>query len=177
MIDKKERLLTVGIVTLIVVAAGLGYLIYGDYNLGSKINSYLDTKSEEAKQDSQASTSLQSELPNDAQGVLNFPSDDASEEERRRHTDLVDKLAVETNVLEIADCEPTPLVIMVSEEESINIKNTGDVSHTIQSGDFEIFLPANGEKVVEVKSIAEFGLGSYGYNCDGVLEGVINVIP
>lgn len=175
--DRKGKVLTIANVILAVLAAGLGYLIFRDYDVGSKINSYLKSKPQEVKQENKISNALQSELASEGEDVLNFPSPDANEEERNRHSDLVNKLAIKTDFLEIADCEPSPLVIRLNEEARFIIKNTGDKRRLIQIVDFEIRLPPGSEEEVEVKSIAEFGLGSYGYTCDGVLVGVINVIP
>ncbi len=110
--------------------------------------------------------------------ILAWPGEDATDEEKQCHWELVKAAAVNVNLLDISGCTPDPLVIEVAQGESITIKNSDTTDHTLQFGrDSSITIPAGGTRDVVVSDFAGLGeeglrRGFYTYGCDGVLAGI-----
>ena len=95
--------------------------------------------------------------------VFNFPSPEASDEVKRAHAEAVNTLAVESDVLDITGCSPEPLVLLLTEDQSITIRNDDPTSHTITFGVSQV-VPANSSEEVVLDFVQ--GPGYYGYGCD-----------
>lgn len=111
------------------------------------------------------------------QGVLAFAGEDASAEERELHAELVRREAKDVNILDISNCTPDPVALRVEYGESITIKNSDTVAHTLSHRETSI-IPAGGTKDVVVSDFAEIeeGIeGFAGYSCDGSLVGVFHI--
>lgn len=100
------------------------------------------------------------------QKILNVPPLSAPIEERKAHYDLVRKMAVDAEYLELADCRPVkPLVMKVQAGKKILVKNSSSVEHTI-------YLNKDTSYTVKAKDSQEIdydfskGNGVYGYGCD-----------
>ena len=108
--------------------------------------------------------------------ILNFSWEDATEEERRAHWELVVGLAVNVNVLDIASSNP-PLVIEVGVGESIEIKNSGTADHTFNCPPWgrNIFIPAGGSRSVVITEVAGFKEGLVSYSRDDKLTGIFYI--
>ena len=112
--------------------------------------------------------------------VLNFSWEDATEAEKRAHGKLVIGLAVNVNVLDIANRNPEPLVIEVGIGETIEVKNSGTVDHTFNSAPWRgrgITIPAGGSRGFVVTEFAGFEQGLVSYSCDDNLIGIFYINP
>ena len=109
--------------------------------------------------------------------VLAFPGENATEEEKQRHGQVVIAAGVNVNLLDISGCAPNPLVIEVGYGESIEIKNSDTVSHTLYHGEGRITVPAHGTRGIVVSDFVGIreGDGIAGYACDNALAGIFYV--
>ena len=110
--------------------------------------------------------------------ILNFPGQNATDEEFAQHANLVKSVAVDSDILDITGCKPSPLVLEVGYGESIEIKNSDKVDHILaHAWDIVITIPAGGSKDVVVTDLlrAEGGEGIAGYSCDGNTAGIFYI--
>ena len=116
--------------------------------------------------------------PVNREEILNFPGEDATDEERQAHWDLVVAAAVNVNFLDISGCTPTPLVIEVGYGEAIEIRNSDTVfPRTLWHGGARFTIPAgstSGMVVTEFVGTGE-GDGIAGYGCHGYQGGIFFV--
>lgn len=110
--------------------------------------------------------------------ALVTPARDASDEEKRRHFDLVVPLATRAEFLDITDCLGNPIVFEATQDRGFSVKNSDDENHTLQLSEERFYtVPAGGTKDI----VADFGFGPgvYGYGCDNSTgaAGVILVTP
>ena len=70
-------------------------------------------------------------------------------------------------------------VIEVGNEESIEIKNSGTVSHTLTCRGNSITIPAGGSRGIVVSEFTKVktGDGTAGYACDNDLAGIFSIDP
>ena len=117
------------------------------------------------------------EPPINPAGVLAFPGENATEEEKERHGQVAIAAAVNVNLLDISGCTPKPLVIEVGYGESIEIKNSDTVSHILYHGEGRITVPAHGTRGIVVSDFVGIrgGDGVAGYACDDVLAGIFYI--
>ena len=116
----------------------------------------------------------------DREKILAFPGEDATPEEFDRHAELAKAAAVNVNVLDISGCAPNPLVIEVGYGESIEIKNSDEVDHTLYFGANLITILAGGSRWIVVTNFLgskEGGDGFAGYGCDDAMGGIFYVNP
>ena len=100
---------------------------------------------------------------------LDWPEEDATDEERHRWWEALHAAAVNVNLLDISGCTPDPFVIEVEFGESITIKNSDATDHTLNFwGGFSITIPAGGTSdiVVSPGHVVHGGEGAYSYRCD-----------
>lgn len=180
---KNLVLIYVGITILAVIAVFLGYRIYQKQTEvalpPSKNIQTQDIPSPKGSVDKVTSVSnLES---NERQEVLNFPSSNASAEEKKKHSDLVNKLGNQSGAttLNISGCNPTPIVSRVKQGSSFKIENPDQLDHTIYANPAKkIVIKGNSESTL---STSDFGssLGDYGYNCDTSTTpvGIIQIVP
>lgn len=177
-----KNLVYIGIAVLIVVALILGYKIYEQqtgYKLGSLRGKSDSVTVKPNRSPSSTESSSTTSKSDKEKSVLNFPADNASPEQMNKFFDEVGRLGVESNTLQIAKCQPSPLVIRVKKGASFNITNSDSVEREL------IVDPTHKYKVSAgglVSFKADFGTGILGYRCSGVgfetqpLVGVINVL-
>ncbi|MCH7524524.1 MAG: hypothetical protein IIC74_05830 [Bacteroidetes bacterium] len=164
--EKEKKFTIIHIYILFGITLVFGYLIYQQ----------LSAKAPAADQHATSSGSTSAE-----QGVLIFAGEDASGEERRLHAELVRKEAKDVNILDISNCAPNPIALAVGYGESITIKNSDTVSHTLSHRiDREAsVIPAGGTKDIVVSDfvgIEEGKEGFAGYLCDGSPAGIFHII-
>ena len=171
----KDRgtLILIGI--LVLVGGVLGYAIYqsGAVKRGQPASTTQTTGT--TTEETSART-----LSADEQAALSFPGSNASEGERQRHSDLVNKLGNESGYafLDVTGCQPLPVVYRVKQNGNFVVKNTSTREHAIQL-DRSTTISAASEKTLDVATAVGANLGNYGYSCDGSTGpvGVIQVVP
>ncbi len=102
----------------------------------------------------------------DKAALFPFPGPNASAEERKKHADLVMKLAQQVDELFIGGCKPSPFVMGVSLKKDFTIRNSDSVPHRILFQSIQLDVPANGSLVVHPSKVFDKGQGDYGYYCD-----------
>lgn len=115
-------------------------------------------------------------LTDDERFILNPPSVEASRSALNKHAQTVKKLAKIGDLLELKDCQPTPLALEVKQGSEFKIKNEDSVSHNIIFDEEHIYkIPANGSLTIKAKF--KYGTGDYGYVCEEVgLVGFLHVV-
>ena len=102
------------------------------------------------------------------QKILDFPGPGASAEEFDRHAELVKSVAVDSDTLDLAGCEPNPLVLEVGHGESIAIRNPDKVDYILYHGKQRITIPTGETKNVVITHFLGSGeerVGFAGYAC------------
>ena len=122
-----------------------------------------------------AQSSTYPQMTDDERLILYPPAVDASKSAKQKHAQTVKKLAKEGSILEIKNCQPTPLVLQVKIGSKFIVKNSDSVAHTILiDEEHQYQIPANGN--IEVTAQFKYGTGDYGYVCQGVgLTGFLHV--
>lgn len=98
------------------------------------------------------------------EAVLIFPEDDADQEAREAHFDLAQSMAQRSDTLDITGCNVDPLVLELTAGQPLNVVNNDSEPHII-SIDRDYEIAANSQK--ELVFNFDFGVGLYGYGCDG----------
>jgi len=148
-----EQFLNITIIVLLAIAVILGYKIY-------KVKGF-KIPSDQSFQSSPTPT-----VNPEEKEVLNFPEPSASNEEKKKHSQLVLKLAKETDTIDITNCQPEPLVVYLDRGDKLTFKNQDEEPHKIKWGgkDTEI---TNGMTVISASQVFGSEVGDYGYLCDG----------
>lgn len=117
-----------------------------------------------------------SNITEDERFILNPPPATASAEKKKKHAEIVTKLAKEGNLVEIKDCKPTPLVLQVKQGSEFKIKNNDNVNHNIIIDSEHAYeLPTNNQ--LTIKAEFKYGPADYGYICEGAgLVGFFHII-
>lgn len=102
-------------------------------------------------------------LTADEQAVLKFPESSATEDEKNRWGQTVNKLAKAADVLEINNCVPTPLVVLYTIGSQQKVKNTGSSDLTILGLGTDYKVTAGSTVLINISS--KQGAGNYGYSC------------
>lgn len=111
--------------------------------------------------------------------VLNFPGPNASDDERKKYAELVNRVSKETTTLEIKNCEPSPLGLKVKEGTEIKVKNNDSVKHKLivdEKNQYDISASSSNT----IKLDFGKGPGVYGYTCDPNAKnpaGIFYIIP
>ena len=171
----KGTLILIGI--LVLVGGVLGYAIYQS---GALKKGQAPTTAPAISTTQATDTSLPTRtLTAEEQEVLKFPGPDASEEEIKRHGELVDQLSEGATLLDITNCSPFPVVTLVNPSTTITVRNSGFTEQTIVRADKAVAIPAGGEVQVTISSLTGSDLGNLGYSCQGVPGpvGVFQVAP
>ena len=118
--------------------------------------------------------------PVNLEEILNFPGEDATEEEIKEWHEMVVAASVNVNVLDITGCTPNPLVIEVGYGEAIEVKNRGTTDHILHYGEATMNIPAGGSRGIVasefgVKGGSKGGDRLAGYGCDGPTAGIFYV--
>ena len=165
----KGTLILIGI--LVLVGGVLGYAIYQSGALKSEQATPARQGQTGTSVSAPSTSTERTGLSGEERAALNPPGEDASEDERQRHTDLVFKLATDTDVLRISNCEPSPVVMRVVNKREFIVRNSDLTDRTIFiDEERQYVIPAQGETVLP----ADFGKesGIYGYGCDLSNKGV-----
>lgn len=102
--------------------------------------------------------------PEEKQQLLGIRQD-SSEEEKKRHADLVQRLARDAAYLDITDCDPQPIVMRLKDGGEFTVKNSDAGEREIGIDPQHIYtIPGRGERKIKV----DFGHGPgvYGYGCN-----------
>lgn len=159
----KGRMVSIVIVVLVVTAIGLGYIIFKGATKRSPEQPSVITPS------IQTTTPSSTRQLSEEEQVLKFPGPDASEEEIKKHGELVDSLSQQATVLDITNCSPSPVVTLVNPSTTIIVRNSGFTEQTIVRADKAVTIPAGGEVKVTISSlIGSDDLGNLGYSCQGI---------
>lgn len=110
-----------------------------------------------------------------AETLLNEnPGANATQEQLKTWSAKVASYSVETSSVDVASCNPNPVVAKVTLKKPILFTNVDTVSHRLVNGDITIDVPAQGSKSV---APAFAGPGIYGYSCDTRITGIFLVMP
>jgi len=104
-------------------------------------------------------------LSADQKAALDFPSESASPGEIKKHLEAVEKIAEDTNALEITNCALKPLVLRADVGSEINVFNGSDSAAILEFGNQKFNIPA-GENLAIKASFPPGGGGLYGYSCN-----------
>ena len=138
---------------------------------------YQQIISQSSQGESQSLVILPTIPENEQAEVLRWPASDATEEEKLRHSSLVQILGQKVDTLVIGKgCSMSPLVIRLVAGETFSIQNQDTTDRTLKvHRDVEFQVLAGETK----KTQADFGkgVGNYGYVCDGSgIVGIFSVI-
>lgn len=81
--------------------------------------------------------------------------------------------SVETNVIQISNCEATPKVSKIALSKDFEIQNKDENKHTIKIWDKSYELPGGGK--ISLKADFGKGVGFYGIQCDDKESGYVNI--
>lgn len=103
------------------------------------------------------------------------PGSGASEEDIREYSVKVSSVAVQSGVLNVKNCEPSPSVMHLKLKQSVTIENTDSVAHRIyHASGIDLSIPPRSNKTYTLKFPNP---GIFGYACDGKLPGIFFVTP
>jgi hypothetical protein len=161
---KQQHLVLIGILVLVLVAAGAFALKMKGGDLAQGPAGATGTPNAGG---GQAITPDGSKPPLEYQKeALNVPGDKASDADKLKYYELVQTLARDADYLEIKNnCELYPIVLYARLGKPIQIRNTGDTTSTIQvNNDHRYDIPARDSKTIT----ADFGSGHgiFGYSCN-----------
>ena len=105
-----------------------------------------------------------SQLSEEENKVLYPPNDQASEEDKAAHINLLNKYAVVTNQLTLTDCLPKPLVVKAQNDSNLTLTNKGQSSLTLSVDGKDYPLAVN--QSINWKAGFSKGLGLFGYGCN-----------
>lgn len=109
-----------------------------------------------------------------------LPKQDASQSAKIEHFKLAEKLAVAAEYLDIAGCNPNPLVIKVKSGTQFKLRNNSEESREI-GFDKDTIFKVGPNAQTSIKAEFEHGPGLYGYGCNdpahGGTVGFILVLP
>lgn len=183
-----KNLVYVGVIVLAVIAIVLGYKIYQQTLANKTVSTTEQPQSKTKPQPTSRQITIpatpQTQQPSAAEvaEVLKFPGPNATEVERKKHSDLVNKLGNQfggATFLDISGCNPNPVVYRVKQGSSFKVKNSDQIEHTIYTDPIrQTKISANSEQTVESKNIG-VNNGDYGYNCDSSTNpaGIIQIVP
>ncbi|MBP6979585.1 hypothetical protein KBB41_00890 [Candidatus Curtissbacteria bacterium] len=105
----------------------------------------------------------------------NNASQDVKQENSTSDAKIQDlfKNSVDTNIIELSNCEATPKVAKIGLGKEFEIKNKDSADHKLKIWEKSYDLKANNT----IKVIADFGkgIGFYGLQCDDKESGYINI--
>lgn len=160
---------------LLGVAIFLGITIYRE--IVAKRPPPLSIKSPPQSGSALGPTSSSASTDEEIQQLLGIRQD-SSDEEKKRHFDLVQKLARDAEYLNITNCAPQPIVIRVKDGSHLIVKNSDDEMLEIGIDPQHLYgIPAQGEK--KIKIAFGNGPGIYGYGCNksSGAVGMFYVVP
>ncbi len=98
-----------------------------------------------------------------------FFIDKKNSQAKKDNFDLIKKVAVPTNKIQITSCYSSPLAIKIPFQDELAWQNNDNVPHTIQISEHHSYqIPAKG--VIVTPADFGYGIALYGYNCDGSHE-------
>lgn len=182
-----KNLVYVGVIVLAVIAVFLGYKIYQQQTLTNKTSvtnqqpQKRSTPKPRVNQTTPEATQPQTQQPSASEisAVLNLPGPNATEAERKKRQDLINKLGSSSDItsLDIAGCIPNPVVYSVRKGTNFKVKNPDQIDHTIYTT-IRTTIKANSEQTLTSKDIGD-NFGDYAYGCNGEPNsvGIIRIVP
>lgn len=164
----KKTLLSALIALLVLVGGVLGYAIYQSRSF----NTALTTPRQQSQ--TRAGTSIsgpsapseRTDLTDEERQALNPPPPDATDDERAEYASLVQRVAEESNVLVVNNCEPSPPVMLVRSGSTITATNENTVDHILVVDPEHLYtVPAEGKAMIDTGDFGK-GPGIYAYGCD-----------
>jgi len=167
----ENRIIIFGNIVLVWIALFLGYFIYQQQRAPDSL------PQEVLPHDITLSPgSLSGSAYTEESDALNWPLESASNEEKQKHVDLIQRFGKKADYVDIAKCVGYPVVYQSGMGETITLRNQDTLEHTILLGKSLYAVPAGSTAEVAVDNETfEFGPGNYGYVCDS-REGVAGVI-
>lgn len=168
-----KNLVYIGVIVLAVIAIVLGYKIY-QQTLANRATPQTTTPSQQVQTKitppkitpQPVGTTSQSSTPTAEQlAALNFPGPNATESEKKKHAELVDKMSVISSELNITNCQFSPPILKALQGSSITIRNDGQDAQTLHWGTKDIVIQPTSQKVVNLREWFGNGLGDHGYSC------------
>lgn len=135
-----------GIIVLSLIALLLGASIYQQSTSKKpsipvpQQNTKNTTGSQKSNPSQQTTTSSSEEI----KLVQNFPSKDATLQERIEYSRKLAQFEKQTDFIQITNCIPYPFFSRVKENTDLKIKNNDNIEHTILIGNDPFKLPASG---------------------------------
>ncbi len=161
-------------IILIGIALVLGYAVYSQY--ARKQSSDATVQSTIPPSSPAKSQLLPSDLTADERFMLNPPSVEASRGAKQKHAQIVAKLAVDGDNIQINNCKPSPLVLHVKIGSEFTMTNNDSVDHDITFYEEPTYkLPANNS--LTIKAAFKYGTGDYGYVCGEGIVGFLHITP
>lgn len=160
---------TIVVVVLVALGLFLGYLIFQQLYPSAQQETLSPKETGENVPDTSSAKA----------SVLQWPSQDAADEEKQRHAELIRSLAKESDVLLITKgCAVSPTVLAIGAGETVVAQNQDSLPHTLQhqTAGLSVTIPAGQEQAITADFVR--GLGDYGYSCDNKagIVGIFHVI-
>lgn len=156
--------LTVAILAGLIIKQNSHYL----YSLPGLVSFKPLSITKELRPNTETTASATFERPNlnaDEKIALTPPAQNASEEEKKRHFDIAVKLALQTDNLDLTNCNSGPVVLKVKQKQNLMLVNKGSVKRVmIFDEKLQFEIPEKSQKQI----VVDFGHGPglYGYGCD-----------
>jgi hypothetical protein len=156
-----KNLVYIGIAGLVVIAVILGYNIYQQQGgTLAPINNSVNPLSQSNNQ--QPQTTQAATIPDaDWAKIENFDDSKVNQAEGEEFTNLVIKYGVDTNSIEIKQCEASPLVANIKMGSNFTIKNTDTLNQVMNFFSKEYVIKP-GETVT---ILSQFTPGIFRYAC------------
>lgn len=152
------------ILVLFVAAVGLIFAITNQSNFKRLVSDIVPGNNSSTIVDG---TFLPTENLSDEEKVLNFPGPTASNEDRKNHAILANKIAKFVNELNLNNCKkPNPPVIKIKEGENLKVNNQDSKSYKLFIDPTHIYTIAP-KATTNIKVAFGKGKGLYGYSCEG----------
>lgn len=149
---------TVIVIFLAIVALGLGY-----YLLANKTSQTPSNKTAQTNQKNSGSPAPV--LTGDAK-ILTFPAANATDQEKRAHSELVRSVAKVGTSVDITGCKASPLVLSASIGATITFVNNDPKEHSLSMNQTTKYTVAPSTSTKIAPDFSQ-GAGIYAYTCDG----------
>ena len=167
----KNKSVPLQVIILSALAFGLGYLILSQ----NRSETFYKSNGQQTTNNGEQAT----RTPSPETNVLIFPGDDAPQEVKDKHFQLVLEEAVGTDTVTIKNCQGDPVVAWVKNKSVLKIKNDDAQDHTLKvavSEEYAYQLKSSANLDLKVEFVN--GPGVYRYICDdpNVTAGIFYVV-
>lgn len=97
--------------------------------------------------------------------LTNFKKENKTEEETKDFLTALSNAAVSTENLDTNQCKPTPVILRIEFNKTLNIKNSDSVAHTLQINTQSFQVAAGGNVSIVTSDFGE-NHKVYPYSCD-----------